>query len=64
MLSAKQRGIKYHFFSLWYDSTRDWTKVSRTIGKHSNHHAIIELYAKNKSKETTLQNMQKYKRTM
>ena len=23
MLSVKQRGIKYHFLSLWYDSTRD-----------------------------------------
>ena len=24
MLSAKQGGIKYHFLSLWYDSTWDW----------------------------------------
>ena len=23
MLSVKQGGIKYHFFCLWYDSTRD-----------------------------------------
>ena len=23
MLSVKQGGIKYHFLSLWYDSTRD-----------------------------------------
>ena len=30
MLSDKQGGIKYHFLSLWYDSTRD-----RTIGEHS-----------------------------
>ena len=22
MLSVKQRGIKYHFYSFWYDSTR------------------------------------------
>ena len=35
MQSVKQDGIKYHFFSLWYDSTWDWTPVSRTIGKHS-----------------------------
>ena len=35
MLSAKQGGIKYHFLSLWYDSTRDWTPVSRAIVKHS-----------------------------
>ena len=33
MLSVKQDGIKYHFLSLWYDSTWDWTAVSRTIGK-------------------------------
>ena len=32
MLSAKQGGIKYHFLSIWYDSTWDWTPVSRTIG--------------------------------
>ena len=25
--SAKQGGIKYHFLSLWNDSTRDWTPV-------------------------------------
>ena len=25
MLSVKQDGIKYHFLSLWYDSTWDWT---------------------------------------
>ena len=30
MLSVKQGGIKYHF---WYDSTWDWTQVSRAIGE-------------------------------
>ena len=40
MLSVKQGGIKYHFLSVWYDSTWDWTQVSRAIGEHSNHHAI------------------------
>ena len=35
MLSVKQGGIKYHFLSLWYDSTWDWTSVSQTIGEHS-----------------------------
>ena len=30
-----QGGIKYHFFSLQYDSTWDWTPVSRAIGEHS-----------------------------
>ena len=28
MPSIKQGGIKYHFLSLWYDSTWDWTLVS------------------------------------
>ena len=36
MLSVKQGGIKYRFLSLWYDSTWDWTQVSRAIGEHSN----------------------------
>ena len=34
MLSVKQGGIKYHFLSLWYDSTWDWTQVCRTISEH------------------------------
>ena len=33
MLSDKKGGIKYHFLSLWYDSTWDWTPVSQTIGE-------------------------------
>ena len=37
VLNVKQGGIKYHFFSLWYDSTWDWTPVFRLMGKHSNH---------------------------
>ena len=37
MLSVKQGSIKYHFLSLWYDSTWDWTPVSLAIGKHSTH---------------------------
>ena len=39
MPSVKQGGIKYHFFSLFYDSTLDWTATMRTIGEHSNHYA-------------------------
>ena len=39
MLSVKQGGIKYHFLSLWYDSTWDSTPVSRTIDEHSYIHA-------------------------
>ena len=35
MLSIKQGDIKYHFLSLCYDSTWDWTQVSRAIGEHS-----------------------------
>ena len=34
VLSVKQGGIKYHFFSLWFDSTWDQTTVSQAIGKH------------------------------
>ena len=41
MRSAKQGGTKYHFLSLWYDSTKDWTQVDRAIGEHSNHHANV-----------------------
>ena len=37
LLSVKQGGIRYHFKSLLYDVTWDWTQVSRTIGKHSTH---------------------------
>ena len=35
MLNIKQVSIKYHFKSLWYDLTWDWTPVSQTIGEHS-----------------------------
>ena len=41
MLSVKQGIIKYHFLSLWYDLTWDWTQVSQAIGEHSNHYAIL-----------------------
>ena len=34
MLSVKQGGIKYYFLNLLYDSTCDWTSVSRTVGEH------------------------------
>ena len=37
MLSVKQGGIMYHFLSLWYDSTWDWTPIFRTIGEHYDH---------------------------
>ena len=36
-----QGGVKYHFLSLWYDSTWDWTQVSQAISKHSKHHANV-----------------------
>ena len=41
MLSVKQGGIKFRFLSLWYDSTWDWTQVSRAIGEHSNRQANV-----------------------
>ena len=41
MLSVKQGGVKYHFLSLWYDSTWDWTQVSQAIGKYSYHYANV-----------------------
>ena len=33
MLSVKQGDIKYHFLSLSYDTTWDWTLVSQAIGE-------------------------------
>ena len=41
ILCVKQRGIKYHFLNLWYDSTWDWTPVSQAIGEHSNHYVYL-----------------------
>ena len=38
MLSVKQGSINYHFLSLWYDSTKDWTQVFRAIGEDSKHY--------------------------
>ena len=34
-----QEGISYHFLSLCYDSTWDWTTVSPAIGEHTIHSA-------------------------
>ena len=39
ILRVKRGGIKYHFLSLWYNSTWYWTPVSQTIGEHSTHMA-------------------------
>ena len=39
MLSVKQEGIKNHFLNPWYDSTRNWTLVSRTMGEHTYYYA-------------------------
>ena len=33
MVSVKQSGIKYHFFSLLYDPLKNWTQVSRVTGE-------------------------------
>ena len=35
MLNVKQGGIKYHFFSFWYDSTWDWTPNPFVTTLHS-----------------------------
>ena len=35
MLSVKQGDIKYHYLSLWYHSTWDWTLVFRVVGEPS-----------------------------
>ena len=37
ILSVKPGGIKYQFLSLSYDSTWNWTPVSRAIGEYSTH---------------------------
>ena len=47
MLSIKQEDIKYHFLSLWFDLTWDWTLVSYTIGKHSNHYINVTIIVLN-----------------
>ena len=44
MLSVRQRCIKYHFLSLWYGSTWDWTQATRAYGEQSNLHEYIYLY--------------------
>ena len=43
MLSVKQGSIKYHFLSLWYNSTWNWTQVFRAIVEHSNYWANIKI---------------------
>ena len=41
MPSVEQGSIEYHFLSLWYDSTCDWTQVSQAIGEYSNQYANV-----------------------
>ena len=43
MLSVKQGSIKYHFLSLWYASTWDWTQISWAIVEYSNHYANVHI---------------------
>ena len=47
MLSVKQGGIKYHFLSLWYELTGDWTQVFLAIVKCSNYYASVQLDTNN-----------------
>ena len=48
MLSVKQGVIWYLFFSLWYDSTWEWTQVSRTIAEHSMTPGLSHIKSSNK----------------
>ena len=43
-MSGKQGGIKFHFLSLWYDSTWDWTSVFRAVGEHSTTKPMAGMY--------------------
>ena len=47
MPSVKQGDIKYHFLSLWYESTLDWTLVSWAIGEHSTQWAGYQYFTMN-----------------
>ena len=65
MPSVKQGAIKYQFWGLWYDLTRDWTPVSRAIGEHSNRRANTYIYGKTirrmkKGGETTKKHIRGY----
>ena len=51
MLSVKQSSIKYHFLSLWYDSTWDWTQISRAMD-------VLKKIFKNKKKNETYRTTQ------
>ncbi len=42
MLSAKQGGMEYHFYSLWYDLAGARAPTSQSQGEHS-HHKATEL---------------------
>ena len=45
MLRVKQWVIRYHFLNFWYNSTWDWTPVSRAIDENYNHYANRLNYA-------------------
>ena len=50
ILSIKQGGIKFHFMSLWLDSTWDWTPISWAFAEHSinkTRGSVIYLYKEN-----------------
>ena len=51
MLSVKQGGIEYHFLSLWYDSTKDWTQFSQAIGESNSYDDKPKLKKEMKNKE-------------
>ena len=41
MLNVKHGGIMFHFLSLWYDLTWDWTLFPRTISEYTTHLVYI-----------------------
>ena len=53
MLSVKQEGIKYYFFSLCYDSTWNWTPVSRAIGEMTIFYSEAFRFAQNNDGKVT-----------
>ena len=54
ILSVKQGDIKYHFLSLWYDSTWDWTPISRTIDEHSTHQVKVSIFEASLTKRLSI----------
>ena len=54
ILSIKQRSVNYHFLSLWYDSTWDWTPICQAIGEYFSHFILFwslsKIWARSRSR--------------